>query len=92
MPYTLLVPEISRFFGIVIKMYWSDHARGHFHAIYNEHAATFDVATLGRLAGSLPKRQHLLVVEWALAHQAELEADWALARARRPLTPIPPLE
>jgi hypothetical protein len=86
------VPEISRFYGIVIKMYWDDHALPHFHAYYGEHAATFAIDSLGLLAGSLPKRQHLNVVEWALMHQTELRADWTFAREYRPLLPIAPLE
>lgn len=86
------VPEISRFLGIVIRMYWNDHTLPHFHAEHGEHKATFAIDSLGLLAGYLPKRQHLFVVEWALVHQAELRADWNLARERRPLVPIEPLE
>jgi hypothetical protein len=86
------VPEISRFFGIVIKMFYNDHRVPHFHAEYGEHKATFAIESLGLLAGKLPTRQHLFVVEWALAHQTELLADWDLARGRQPLIPVAPLE
>ncbi|MEP7304231.1 MAG: DUF4160 domain-containing protein [Acidobacteriota bacterium] len=86
------MPEISRFFGIVIKMYWNDHTLPHFHAYYGGQKATFAIESVGLLAGALPKRQHLFVVEWALAHRPELLADWNLARAHRPLLSIEPLE
>jgi hypothetical protein len=85
------MPEISRFFGIVIRMYWNDHMMPHFHASYAEHEATFAITSLGLLAGSLPSRRHLLVVEWALQHQAELLADWERARLEQPLERIAPL-
>ena len=86
------MPEISRFFGIVIKMFYNDHRVPHFHAEYGEHRATFAIDSLGLLAGSLPTRQHLFVVEWALAHQPELLADWNVTRAHQPPAPIAPLE
>jgi Domain of unknown function (DUF4160) len=73
-------------------MYWNDHTLPHFHAYYGEHKATFAIDSLGLLTGKLPTRQHLQVVEWALAHQADLRADWTLARDHRPLVPIAPLE
>lgn len=86
------MPEISRFFGIVIKMFYNDHRVPHFHAEYGEHKATFAIDSLGLLAGKLPTRQHLFVVEWALAHQSELQADWNFTRAHQPPVPIAPLE
>ena len=85
------MPEISRFFGIVIYMNWRDHPPAHFHAVYGEHEAlmTFD----GKVyAGSLPGRALSMVREWLALHRDELEADWTLAVARMPLKQIEPLE
>jgi hypothetical protein len=85
------VPEVSRFYGIVITVNFDDHQPPHFHARYSgAHAAlTFD----GRLiAGSLPPRALGLVLTWASRHPDELREDWELARAGRPLVPIEPLD
>ncbi len=86
------MPEISRFFGIVIRMFYNDHPVPHFHAEYAEHKARYEIATLTVLTGALPRRAHALVLEWAALHRAELQADWDLARERRPLTAVAPLE
>ena len=86
------MPQISRFFGIVIVMYYNDHAPPHFHAIYAEHEATFVIDTLAVHEGSLPRRVKALVLEWAEEHREELSRDWDLAREGRPLQPIAPLE
>ena len=85
------MPEISRFFGIVIAMFYRDHAPPHFHVRYGEHRATIEIATLTVLDGSIPPRVLGLVVEWAAAHQAELMADWSRAQNLDPLQPIEPL-
>jgi hypothetical protein len=85
------VPRISVFYGIVIAMYYRDHAPPHFHAIYGEHEATIVIETLAILTGDLPRRALRLVREWAELHQAELEANWDAARARVPLATIEPL-
>ena len=86
------MPEISRFFGIVVAMYYDDHPPPHFHVRYGEHRAIIDIAALAVLFGDLPHRVRGLVVEWAGSHRAELEENWGRARAQAPLTPIRPLE
>jgi hypothetical protein len=86
------VPRISEFFGIVISMYFNDHAPPHFHAAYGEHEAIFKIDTSAILQGYLPRRAQALVLEWANRHQQELNADWHRARNGLPLAPIPPLE
>jgi hypothetical protein len=86
------MPRISEFFGIVIYMYYSDHAPPHFHAEYGEHEAVFEIDTLDVARGSLPRRAHSLVVEWAIAHRAELRDDWERARNEKPLAQIEGLE
>jgi hypothetical protein len=86
------MPEISRFFGIVVQMYYADHDPPHFHVRYAGHKALIAIETLCVLRGSLPPRALGLVAEWAAKHRAELMEDWNLARAERRLNPIAPLE
>lgn len=86
-----VVPEISRFLGIVIAMYYRDHHPPHFHAIYGEHEATIGIET-GAATGYLPKRAMSHVQDWRLLHEQELLEAWVLARARKPLPNIAPLE
>lgn len=86
------MPEISRFFGIVIAIYWQDHGVPHFHAKYGSHRASFCISDLRLLEGHLPPRVTALVLEWAFLHRDELLQDWNLAKAKKPLKPIKPLE
>lgn len=86
------MPRISEFFGIVIAMYYDDHAPPHFHAKYAEHEATVSIDTTHVLEGSLPRRAAALVQEWAALHRQELATNWDLARQGRPPNRIPPLE
>ena len=89
--YGLEVPEISRFFGIRISMFYDEHAPPHFHARYGDESASIEIESLAIVAGSLPGRVLGLVVEWGSAHRAELWADWDRARLAEPLFPIEPL-
>lgn len=86
------MPQISRFFGIIIYMYFNDHAPPHFHAEYSEYEAVYVIETLEILRGSLPRRAHSLVVEWATFHRNELRENWNRARQMQPLDGIEPLE
>jgi hypothetical protein len=86
------MPEISRFFGIVIAMYFNEHNPPHFHARYGNDKVEIDIESLSVLAGRLPPRAMGLVIEWASRHQAELMEDWKLARAQAELRKIEPLE
>ena len=86
------MPRISQFFGIVIYMYFNDHTPPHFHAEYGEYEVVYIIDTLDTMRGHLPQRAHSLVVEWALAHRAELRANWNKAREKLPLEEIAPLE
>jgi len=85
------VPEISRFFGITIKMFYGDHAPPHFHAEYGDEAALIDIRNLTVFAGRLSPRAKGLVIEWASLHQQELMADWERAQSQQQLNWIPPL-
>ena len=86
------MPEISRFFGIVIAMYWKEHGVAHFHAKYGGCRAAFAIEDLRVLEGNLPPRAMALVVEWAAKHHGELMDDWNLAVEKKPLHPIKPLD
>jgi len=86
------MPEISRFFGIVIKMFFDDHNPPHFHAEYSGNVALIDIRTLSTFAGRLSPRVMGLVIEWATLHQQELLVDWERAQARQELLKIAPLE
>jgi hypothetical protein len=73
------MPELSRFFGIIIRMYMKagvPHHTPHFHAYYQQEVAVFSLDPVELIAGSLPRRQRRLVEAWAELHQAELVADW----------------
>jgi hypothetical protein len=85
------MPEICRFFGIVIKIFYDDHNPPHFHASYGNDRAVIDIQTLGLFAGTLPPRAQSLVVEWASLHRAELIACWERAQNMMPPGSIPPL-
>lgn len=86
------VPEISRFLGIVITMYYDDHAPPHFHARYGDAKARFAIDSIEILSGGLPPRAQRLVQDWARVHRAALVRNWGHAKHQEPLEPIPPLE
>ena len=73
-------------------MYCNDHIPPHFHAEYGEHEAIYEIDTLDIKRGSLPRRAHALVLEWAALHRSELREDWERARAEKPLIEIEGLE
>ncbi|MBI4905493.1 MAG: DUF4160 domain-containing protein [Acidobacteria bacterium] len=86
------MPEVARFFGIVVRMYFRDHGPAHFHAEYGEYEALVEIETLAILRGELPRRALALVLEWAALHRQELKADWERARSGTPLESIAPLD
>jgi Domain of unknown function (DUF4160) len=86
------MPEISRFFGIIIAMYYNDHPPPHFHVRYGQQKAIIDIQSLAILEGKLSPRVLGLIIEWAATHQAELLQNWELARQQVPLESIQPLE
>ncbi len=85
------MPEISRFYGISIVFYPREHPPAHFHAIYGDEEAVFDVATLRVLNGELSNRARSLVLEWAALHRDELFAAWTRLRAGQVPEKIAPL-
>ena len=86
------MPEISRFFGIVITMYYRDHAPPHFHVSYGGRFARIAFEPLRVLDGDLPPRVLGLVMEWASQRRLELRDDWERASRSQPLERIEPLE
>jgi hypothetical protein len=84
------MPEISRFFGIVIRMFYADHARPHFHAQYGEHSIAVEITGDG-LSGSFPPHRMPLLYEWRDLHRDELIENWDRLREGRPPKPIEPL-
>ena len=88
--YIASMPEISGFFGIVIRMLANEHAPPHFHAVYGEYEVTVTIDE-GIVTGRFPGRALRLVLEWRELHQAELAANWERLSAGQPPQPISPL-
>jgi muramidase (phage lysozyme) len=89
------MPELSRFFGIIIRMYAEisvQHHTPHFHAYYQDQVAVYNIDSIEIISGTLPKRQQRLVEAWAELHQAELLIDWERLQGGRKPLPIDPLK
>ncbi|MGA2730273.1 MAG: DUF4160 domain-containing protein [Terracidiphilus sp.] len=85
------MPTISRFYGILIQMYFGDHVPPHFHALYAEFEALIDIQTFEVIRGELPRTAMALVVEWAQQHHDELVQDWELCVQNQAPRKIQPL-
>ena len=85
------MPEISRFLGIVIGMFYSEHGVAHFHAVYGEHEISVEIES-GNIHGEFPARALRLVLEWANLHKQELIENWQIAKQGQPLKRVAPLE
>ena len=86
---SILMPTISIFFGIAIRMFFSDHPPPHFHVAYQRYRAVIAIESGAIISGALPPAVHRLVREWAGRHRAELLDNWQRARERRGLQRIP---
>ena len=86
------MPEVSRFFGILIRMYFDDHNPPHFHAIYSGNESKVGIDPIIFLEGKLSNRATSLVLEWAALHQRELMQNWNRLRNDQPVKRIKPLE
>ena len=86
------MPTISRFFGIVIRMYFDEHTPPHFHAYYNDDSASIRIDTLEVLRGKLNRRAMAMVLEWAAEHREELYNNWWAAQKHENLEYIDPLK
>jgi len=87
----LSMPTISNFYGILVRMFFDEHAPPHFHVQYGEFKATVDIRGLRVLDGHLPRRAVGLVLDWAELHQAELIDDWDLCQNKQLPRAIAPL-
>ena len=85
------MPQISRFFGIIISMYFEDHNPPHFHAQYGEDECLISIRDLVVIQGKIPSRALGMVIEWAVLHQDELLVNWEKAINLEPLSKIIPL-
>ena len=86
------MPEVSRFYGIIIRFYYREHPPAHFHAIYAEHEALVEIDSGRIYQGELPKTAYELVSKWRLIHLQELRQNWVLARNSESVQRIKPLE
>lgn len=86
------MPTISAFYGILIQMFWGDHAPPHFHALYAEYEVLINIHTLEIIQGTMPRRALALILEWASAHRTELLEDWKLCKENQSPKKISPLE
>jgi hypothetical protein len=86
------MPQISNFFGIIIRMFYDEHNPPHFHAQYGEHNCCIELHTLGVIEGYLPARVLGLVVEWATLHKEDLLDNWLKVEQKKPLCKIAPLQ
>ncbi|MEQ8849465.1 DUF4160 domain-containing protein [Botrimarina sp.] len=85
------MPEISRFLGVVVRMYYRDHPPPHYHATYGEYDITVEIDS-GVCEGRFPRRALRAVLEWHELHRDELRENWERVRREEPLVPIDPLE
>jgi hypothetical protein len=86
------MPEISRFYGIIIGMFYNEHMPPHFHAKYGEHEIELDIINLKIIKGDFPNHAKSLVLEWTEKHKNELLIDWEPAMNLKVLNKIEPLE
>jgi hypothetical protein len=70
------MPVITRFYGIIIKMYFNEHGIPHFHALYGDYNGVFNIQTLEMIEGDLPNKAKKLIVEWAESYKDELQRMW----------------
>ena len=82
------MPEVARFYGIIIKVFFGDHPPPHFHAVYGECNALISIESLEIIEGDLPKRAQKLVIEWASTYQQDLLEMWQSQEFRK----LPPLK
>jgi muramidase (phage lysozyme) len=89
------MPELARFYGIIIRMYFeanAPHHRPHFHAYYQDQVAIYTIDEIELISGSLPTRQKRLVEAWAELHQQELVSNWERLQGGQGPRPISPLK
>ncbi|NEP45617.1 MAG: DUF4160 domain-containing protein [Okeania sp. SIO2H7] len=86
------MPVISQFYGIIIRMFYNDHAPPHFHAVYGEYELIVGISPITIIHGKVPNRVRSMILEWAALHQQELLDNWNRCRQAEVLLSIEPLE
>ena len=86
------MPEISRFYGIIVRMFYGDHPPPHFHAAYQGDDVEIEIGTLASRRGKMARRAMALVLEWAAMHRDELQTAWELASRNEEPPRIEPLD
>ncbi len=86
------MPTISIFYGIIVRMFFAEHAPPHFHVAYGEYEATIAIQTLALMEGKIPRRALELVLDWAELHQKELLENWNLCLKHQQPKKLTPLE
>jgi len=86
------MPELSRFYGIIIRMYYGDHAPPHFHAVYQGDEVQINLQTLDVMEGQVRRRALALVLEWVALHRHELDRAWERASRNQMPDKIAPLD
>ena len=82
------MPEVARFHGIVIRMYYDDRHQPHFHAYFGEYTALFSIEPPALYEGAMPRRQQHIILGWAEVHQHALMENWRRAQAQQPVLKI----
>ena len=82
------MPEVSRFFGIIIRMWWDEHNPPHFHAFYQGFEAVYSIENGGKMEGSFPKRQEKIVIDWSRRNTKGLLEVWNQIRNKEPFYKI----
>jgi hypothetical protein len=85
------MPEISRFYGIIIRMFYDDHEPAHFHVVCGNEFAKIGIEDLAVIKGWLPPRAMGMVMEWTTLHKQELLSEWDAIKHDKPMFPIEPL-
>jgi hypothetical protein len=86
------MPELSRFYGIIVRVFYDDHPPAHFHAVHQGEQAQIDIDTLEVVKGHMRRRALAMVLEWASLHREELRRAWNLASQNQEPPRIEPLE
>ncbi|MDP8238911.1 MAG: DUF4160 domain-containing protein [Candidatus Hatepunaea meridiana] len=86
------MPEISRFYGIIIRMFYQEHGIPHFHAVYGEYDISVGISPVRFIEGDAPARVRSFVAEWAAYNQDALMENWKRCRSGEPIKKIKPLE
>ena len=86
------MPELSRFYGIIIRMFYDDHPPPHFHAVYQSEEVQVNTETLEVMKGRMRRRALVLVLEWAALHRDELRRAWDAASRNQEPDRIEPLD